>query len=77
MKKLRNLLILVITSILFISCTQTVYITNKEFVIKQIDATKKKNSCEYVLYNSKNKKVVFEDNINKYHIGDTLILVRK
>ena len=77
MKKIINLLILVITSILFISCTQTVYITNKEFVIKQIDATKKKGNCEYVLYNTKNKKVVFEDNINKYQIGDTLILVRK
>lgn len=61
----------------FTSCTQTVYIQKKEFVIKQIDCTKKKNSCEYILFNTKNKKIVLEDNSNKYQIGDTLILARK
>lgn len=75
--KLKKLFILLIISLFFISCSQTIYIKNKEFVVKQIDGTIGKNKCEYILHNTKNKKVIFEDNINKYQIGDTLMLIRK
>lgn len=77
MKQLRNLLLMLITSIMLLSCSSTIYITNKEFVVKQIDGTKSETTCDYVLFNKKNKAFVLKDVSNKYQIGDTLMLIRK
>lgn len=60
-----------------ISCSGVIHVTNKEFVVKQIDCTKSDKECEYVLFNKKNKAFVLKDTPNKYQIGDTLMLVRK
>lgn len=77
MKQIKNLLLIFLTSLILTSCSSTIYITNKEFVVKQIDGTKSDNSCDYVLFNKKNKAFILNDTPNKYQIGDTLILVRK
>ena len=62
---------------LLVSCSQTMYINKKEFTVKQINLTDKKNTCEYVLYNTNNKKIVLKEKPNKYQINDVLILVEK
>lgn len=77
MKRFKNILIIFITSLFITSCSSTIYISNKEFVVKKIDGTKSNKECEYVLFNKNNKMFILKDAPNKYQIGDELILIRK
>lgn len=77
MKQFKKILLIFITSLFLASCSSTIYISNKEFVVKQIDGTKSTKECEYFLYNKNNKIFVLKDAPNKYKIGDELILIRK
>lgn len=77
MKLFKNLLVIFIASLFLISCSSTIYISNKEFVVKQIDGTKSKTECEYYLYNKNNKMFILKDAPNKYQIGDELLLIKK
>lgn len=75
MKNILKFLFPLILIPVFTSCTQTMYLNNKQFVVKGINCEK---TCEYTLYNSKNKKKIikFNDAPNKYQIGDTLIITK-
>jgi PBP1b-binding outer membrane lipoprotein LpoB len=77
MKRLKNIFVILISSLFLTSCSNTIYVSNKEFVVKQIDGTKSKKECDYVLFDKNNKVFVLKDYPNKYKIGDVIILIRK
>ena len=77
MRNIAKILLTMLCALILSACAQTMQITKKEFVIKQINWDEKNNTCEYVLYNNKSKKVVLQEKPHKYQIGDTLILVKK
>ena len=77
MRNIAKILLTMLCALILSACAQTMKITKKEFVIKQINWDEKNNTCEYVLYNNKSKKVVLQEKPYKYQIVDTLILVKK